>query len=218
MNKLKVGAGAFLMLVAVILSERASVFLIYGACAVLHELGHLAAAWARGIEVEEIRIDISGARICTRQGAGSYADELILCMSGPMVNVAIVATGLIAARLCELPLDRAAQSVERLMLAGEITGVGALSFFVLCAAVQGAMNLLPIKTFDGGRMLYCFLAMTANDSLAERIVGVTGGVCAFAIWTVAMYLMIRIGAGLGIYVFCACLFFSTLRDGELVKN
>ncbi|MBQ4091308.1 MAG: hypothetical protein IJC64_03215, partial [Clostridia bacterium] len=90
MSKIKVTWGAIMMLAISLLSERTDVFLLWGLCALLHEFGHLIAARARGIEIEEIRIDFFGARICTGEGAGSYADEFILCAAGPAVNAAIL--------------------------------------------------------------------------------------------------------------------------------
>ncbi len=218
MKRIRVGIDAVLALVLVLLCERADIFLIYGSCAVLHEIGHLAAARARDIEIKQIRIDISGARICTEQGAGSYTDEFILCMAGPLVNVIIVVVGALIIKLRGIEAEQLACAMERFMTDGEPNRMGIAAFFVTCAAVQGMVNLLPIRTLDGGRMLYCLTAKIFSQAAAERILGVTGALCAFAIWTVALFLMLKIGAGLGIYVFCACLFFSTVSDRSLVKN
>ncbi|MBQ4091139.1 MAG: hypothetical protein IJC64_02350, partial [Clostridia bacterium] len=94
---------------------------------------------------------------------------------------------------------------------------GALCFFALCSLLQGGLNLLPIKSFDGGRMLYC-AAAALGQRFADTVLAICSGACVLSLWTVALYLMIKIGAGLGIYVFCACLFASTLSDGELIKK
>ena len=68
MSRIKVGAGAMLVLLSLIFVERSDVFLIYGISAVLHEMGHLLAAKRRKIKIKEIRIGISGARICIEAG------------------------------------------------------------------------------------------------------------------------------------------------------
>jgi len=214
--KIKIGAGAFFMAVAMLLSERADVFLLYGAVAVLHELGHLAAARLRGIAVREIRLDVSGARICAEEGELSYADELILCLSGPLVNMIIVVWGVFAAAARGISAEELTLSAQSYIFGGEPSAMGACTFFVMCAAIQGFVNLLPIRTLDGGRVLYCLCAMVFSQRAADRVLSVSGAMCAFVLWTVALFLMIKWGLGLGIYVFCACLFFGTLRDRELV--
>ncbi len=218
MKKIKLGIDALLMAVIVLLTERVSIACIYFASALLHELGHLAAAKLRGIEIKEMRIGITGARICTGADIGSYKDEFILCMAGPLVNAVIVALGVIAAYIYDAPPDTLADAAQRFFMGCEPSFMGAAAFFVLCAAVQGIVNLAPIRTLDGGRMLYCISAMLFSQRTAERIVGASSAVCAFILWTVALFLMLRIGEGLGIYAFCACLFFTTLRDRDLVKN
>jgi hypothetical protein len=43
---------------------------------------------------------------------------------------------------------------------------------------------------------------------------VSSAVAAFVLWTVSLYLMLKISAGLGIYVFAACIFFTTLKGTE----
>ena len=217
MSRIKVGVGALLVILALFITERSDVLLIYGICAVLHEAGHLIAARVRGIKVNEIRLDVSGVRICTEDGIGSYADEFILCMSGPLVNISIISIGALAFAIMDLSPDSIALSLQAFVAGEADSYVGAAAFFVLCAVLQGGLNLLPIKTFDGGRMLYCACAATLGQGAAERIVGLTSALCIATIWSAALYLMIRMDAGLSIYTFAACIFLGTLRDKELIE-
>lgn len=217
MGKIKVSMSATLIFLAAALTGRVDIFLIYGLSAIMHEMGHLLAARARGIKIQEIRIGVSGARICTEEQAGSYADEFILCMSGPLVNVLMLAFG--AAVLVYRNIGE--ESIARAIIdfadgKGQVR-LGAFIFFMLCSLLHGGLNLLPIKTFDGGRMLYCISAMVFGQRTAERVLSVTTALCMLLIWSAALFLMIRFDAGLSIYTFAACLFLSTLRDKELIE-
>ena len=93
MGKIKVSISAALMFLAALLAGRSDIFLIYGVSAIMHEMGHLLAARLRGIKIREVQIGVSGARICTQEQMSSYADEFILCMSGPLVNAAVLVLG-----------------------------------------------------------------------------------------------------------------------------
>ena len=211
------GVGALLVMLALVITERSDVFLLYGICAALHEAGHLAAAKIRGIKIKEIRFDVSGVRICTDNGIGSYADEFILCMSGPLVNIVIITVGLVTFARMNLSPESIASAVQDFADRDADSFLGAAAFFVLCAVLQGGLNLLPIKTFDGGRMLYYACAAMLGQCAAERVVGLTSALCISAIWSAALYLMIRLDAGLSIYTFAACVFLGTLRDKELIE-
>ena len=218
MRRIRIDAGAYFLLAALVLTERADALLIYVGCAFAHELGHLFAARSRGIAIEQIRIGLTGARICTREGAGSYFDELILALSGPLVNVAAVAYGVFIFNRFGISAVEVLGAAERFALGGRTDALGVWAFVIACAAVQGAVNLLPVRTLDGGRVLYCLCALTLGQRAAERVLSFTSGMCAIAIWLAALYLMLKVHAGLGIYAFCACLFVGTLRDGELIEK
>ncbi len=217
MGKIKIGIGVILVIFALIMTKRSDVFVLYGVCAVLHEAGHLAAARRRGIKIKEIRLDVSGIRICTEEGAGSYIDEFVLCMSGPLVNVIIIAVGAGIFLQKNMDASAVASAIEAFAQCRSGSYYGALGFFMICSVIQGGLNLLPIKTFDGGRMLFCLCAMAFGSRTAERVIGITSALCMLAIWMAALYLMIRVDAGLSIYTFAACVFLGTLRDKELIE-
>lgn len=210
MKKIKLGLGAVLMLTVMLVSDRGDVLGIYIFAALLHEMGHLVAAKLLNIEIREIRLDFSGARICTDDSLISYKKELLLSCAGPAVN--IIAFLLICASfaLGHSSLNELWTCASEFVSADALTIEGAIGFFALCSVLQGAVNLLPVRTFDGGRILVCALSMLFGDRAAESAVGITSAVSAFVLWTVALYLMLRISSGLGIYVFAACIFAGIL--------
>lgn len=216
MGKIRVTAGAWIMLAVALVSGRCDLFLLYGLSALLHETGHLLAAFCRKIKVDEIRIDVSGARIRTKEGAGSYLDEFILCMSGPLVNALVITLGAAFFVCQKISISGVAADLEAFVY-GERNFAGALAFLMLCSLFQGAFNLLPIKTFDGGRMLYCTCALLLGQRVGERVISALSALCLLVIWTAALYLLLRLDSGLSVYTFAACIFFSTLCDRELLE-
>ena len=87
---------------------------------VLHELSHVAVAYAQGLKVKRVGITWKGPYIVRE--AGSRAQNLRVCLAGPLAN-------LVLALLCwhvALP-------------------------FAMCNLVLGAFNLLPIPGSDGQR-------------------------------------------------------------------
>ena len=76
------------------------------------------------------------------------------------------------------------------------------------------VNLLPVRTFDGGRVTYCLSAILFGERRAENLLDVFSALSAFVLWTVSLYLMLKISSGLGVYVFSLCLFLSTFEKGN----
>ena len=114
------------------------------ACA-LHELGHLLAIYALGGEVACFRVTCVGAelRLSARTRLGPAA-QFLAALAGPLVNLG---TGFAA-----------------LALAGK----GGWCFAGLSFALA-AFNLLPAAPLDGGRALWCALALLAGRVWAERL-------------------------------------------------
>ena len=163
--------------------------------AALHEMGHLVAARFMKIPISAMRFDLLGARIDVKGRILSYGQEWLLCMSGPLASLVFSLIGSLF------------WSHSKLAIA-----------FSCASLLLGLLNLLPIQTFDGGRMTYCLSAVLFGERRAEQILDVFSGFSAFVLWTVALYLMLRISSGLGIYVFSVCLFLSTLKKSDLYKG
>lgn len=107
------------------------------ACGV-HELGHLLAIRLLGGTVREIRLTAIGAELVL-SGPLGYWQEGAAALAGPGVNL------LLALLCCQFSWG--------------------LSFAGL-NLVLALFNLLPIGRLDGGRALYCTLALLAGPGLA----------------------------------------------------
>lgn len=207
-TRLRLGLGGVIMLIAMLAGNGILCGGLYFLSALWHECGHIFAARRIGIGIKEVRFELSGARLTTEARMLSYGQELCLALCGPLFNLlaALLICG--SGILLGFPISEGWEKVSGFLL-GEVTLWGALGFFALSSVAQAVTNLLPVGSFDGGRVLYCLLARCFGESVASRAVGVTSLLCVFLLWTVALYLMLRVSAGLGVYAFAACIFFST---------
>ena len=201
------------MLLAMVASDGALLLVIYFLSAALHECGHLIAARALGIGIEEVRFDFSGVRICTDKSINSYGAEFVLAAAGPLVNLFEVTLCVAVFSFLGISIPEATVAVLQ-FLEGELSLVGAVGFFAAASALQGGINLLPINTLDGGRMLFCATALIFGEHCASAAIKATSFAAAFILWTVALYLLLKVSAGLGVFVFAACVFTSTAGNSN----
>lgn len=210
LKKIKVGFAAFAMLITMLLSDRAEVLILYVLSATLHETGHLLAARRLNIGIKEIRFEFSGVRICTEEKLTSYKGELIMALAGPLASIMISVLSVAVLSFYNISVSDASQEIAS-FIEGKNSLFGALGFFALSSLLQGGVNLLPVRSFDGGRAAYCLLAMIFSEGVADRVLELTSIIFAFSLWTFALYLMLMVSAGLGIFVFSACIFLSTIQ-------
>ena len=104
------------------------------------------------------------------------------------------------------------RAANRFLEAGSGGGREAVAFFALASIVQAFGNLLPVESFDGGRMLYCAISEIMDEKVAWRAVEIASALSAFIMWTLALFLMLKVSSGLGIYVFAVCIFLCTFKN------
>lgn len=218
MKKIKLGFGAIIMAAAMLVSDRVDVIFLYTLSATLHECGHIIAARVLDIKIKEIRFEFSGVRISIEEGITSYKNEFLLAAAGPLVNLSIITITIAVFSFFKITPSNAEILCERFLFCGEYTHFGALGFVALSSVLQGGINLLPVRSFDGGRMTFCLAATLFGERRAENILDIFSAISAFVLWTVALYLMLKISSGLGIYTFSLCLFLSTFEKGSESKN
>lgn len=164
--------------------------------ALLHELGHAAAARLCGVQISGMRLDLFGARL-ELTGLSSYRQELVVALGGPVANL-LTATVLLPAWIwCGCPLYGATP---------ELSG-GSLFLGVFLPASLGlcAVNLLPVTTLDGGRALNCLLSLWLGSDTAERILRLLSLLLLFVLWLLSVYALLRAGQLLSLFVFSFCL-------------
>lgn len=162
------------------------------AAAVIHELGHVAAGATRGEARLFPNAVATGLRIPPR-GTLSYKDEMILTLGGPLA-------GLIAALLSAL-------------LFFIFPHFGHFRTFSAVNLMTSLGNLLPIRGYDGYRLIECsILLFSPKPEALLRAAELVSTLATTLLTFLSLYLILKLGEGYWIF----CVFFSSLL-ARLVK-
>lgn len=177
-KKFQIHPMALLFFLGMILSDRSGLGIATLMAALLHELGHfLAAKWMR-IPLRGLKLDLLGARIEVGGKYLSYGEEWLLSAAGPL------------------------SSLMASVLAAPFWNRSQLSIMFSCASlVLGILNLLPIRTFDGGRMLEATLLSCTNPVFTIRVMSCISFLFLFLLWSGAVYFLLKAGDGLSLLCF-----------------
>ena len=185
--KIKITFFGVLMIAALIFT-RSYLSLAAMIAAFIHELGHLAAARCCDVKIKELRLDIFGAALTPEKAFCSYKKEIAVAVGGPLVNMLLALFGLAF-------LEGRGAFFEMLV---------ASSFFL------GALNLLPINDFDGGRILRCSLSCLCSVRVADLVCGAASFLTLTALWMLSVYMMLQFGATVSLFVFSFALLCKTV--------
>ena len=163
--------------------------------AALHEIGHLVAARVMHIPIGAMRFDLLGARIDVKGRILSYGEEWLLCMAGPLTSLVFSLIGSLF------------WSHTRLAIA-----------FSCASLLLGALNLLPIQTFDGGRMLECALLSFTTPQKTGAILRGCTFLFLWILWVFSAYLMIKIADGISLFFFTLTLLARFFEDRGYKKG
>ena len=166
--------------------------------AALHELGHISVMLilSCGNEGTMPRAVISGFRLRPSRLL-SYKEEILLAAGGPLFNILTC--------------------IALLFFRG--TGGGYFSIFALLNLLTAISNLIPIKGYDGYRIIRCFAAERLGDercdALMRRISGIFASVAVFF----SLYLIMKIGEGYWIFsIFFAILVKDVLKMQNITNS
>jgi len=186
--KIRIAIPSLILATALVLSgDTLPLFAVFSAAA-LHELGHIIAARLLGVRFSEFSLSLLGARLNTETKLISYKTEIILAAAGPAVNI-----------------------LSFFMFFPGFTTIGGgvgefFSYFTAASAALGALNLLPISTFDGGRIVYSFVSLIKDPDAALKLSKALSFVCLFTLWSASVYLLIKTGNSLSLFIFSLTLF------------
>lgn len=159
----------------------------------IHGAGHILAAATVGMRFGRLRLTATGLRLLSDQPYPSYRAEALVALGGPLFN--LVSAALVYAHL---------QGCD----------------FVLLSLYLGLLNLLPLRGFDGGTLLLCFLCdrhalfPSLSPRTAERIISAISALVLMLLWLAAVYLLLRRESALSLYVFCLQLFRSVFVEAR----
>lgn len=188
-NKRRLGAllTACLAMIYIILLPNIGTLMLFAALAV-HELGHIFAILIVGERISDIAVSPFGLSIKRSGRLCSYRLELIVYLSGPMTNILLALVfSMVKNNICEA--------------------------FVEQNLIFGILNMLPIKTLDGGSALRSVLLMLFSEKVAATAVDLLSAATVFIIWFCSIWCLLYIGGGLSPFLFSCWLFFSLfLKD------
>lgn len=168
------------------------------ACVLLHELGHVFAARRYGVKTPDITLWPFGGIANLERIPENPAQELVVAIAGPLVNVviALVLLVILSATLggTDLTADSLAK-IEDPRTSILVKLAGANIFLVV-------FNLIPAFPMDGGRVLRALLAMRMGHARATATAASIGqglaiGMGLLGIFTNPMLMII------GVFVFLA---------------
>ncbi len=187
--KLKISIFGILMLLILMFGDNSAYTAVAILAAAIHELGHIICAHFLKIKMSQMTIGILGARLNITESNISYKKEFLLCFSGPLANIISAISMIFLYHISKSD----ASSIYIL-------------FYIVASFFLAALNLLPIKSFDGGRMLICVLASKIDLYKAEKIICYISFCIIFLLWIISMYLMLKLGTSLTLFVFSTALF------------
>lgn len=155
-------------------------------CALWHELGHIAALFA-------MRRDVTlrpGARGFGIGGFGhlSYKSELLSALAGPLANL--------SAALLLLPFSEN----------------GYIRVLAIFNALTALSNLLPVRDYDGYRVLRVLICLRADSNTAERICRRLSLTVTVPLTFLSLYLMLRADSGYWLFFIFIILLFRSLEE------
>lgn len=165
--------GLFVLMVAVALwSYPLQTLVVLGSLAA-HELAHLIAAWAAGLDVDEVRLTPFGgvARLGDTLDIDPFA-EMSVALAGPFNSLALAALMAMVSRTRWFD--------QRLV-----------EFCFNCNASLAFFNLLPALPLDGGRALRGLLSRRWGYGRVGPLLIASGRACAVAMTAVALVALLR---------------------------
>ena len=153
-------------------------FLLVFLCVLLHEFGHAFAAKAYGIKTADITLLPIGGVARMERMPEKPAQELVVAIAGPLVNV-VIAAGLILVISLTGNLD--------LREVLDPTKFSALWALLYTNVMMVVFNLIPAFPLDGGRVLRALLATRLSYTRATQIAATVGQALALLMGVWAFY-------------------------------
>ena len=140
------------------------------ACVILHELGHALAARRYGISTPDITLLPIGGLARLSRIPEKPAEEIVIAIAGPLVNVAIAAILVVLGAHFDLSTIADLQKSAP----GFLTRLAAVNVWLVL------FNLIPAFPMDGGRVLRALLAFRMGRRRATALAARIGQGLAFA--------------------------------------
>ena len=161
--------------------------LIILACILIHELGHIILIKLHKYKILDVEITPCGINIIIN-GLAPYKTDILIALGGPVFNI-------IAAGLIFLLIQGAGNS-------------SILTFAFLTNIIYAALNLFPVASLDGGRVLACILKIYFPETIARNIFAVISAVFLIILSICALFILMLTGYNFSLVLLCAYLFYT----------
>ena len=178
-------------------------------CVVLHEFGHALTARRYGVDTRDIILSPIGGVARLDRLPEKPAQEFMVAIAGPLVNVAIglilSAYALVASEESRMQLfdifslltDQGSNFFAVELSAFEYFLFGLIALNIILAI----FNMLPAFPMDGGRVLRSLLSMKLGRVKATRIATIIGQLIAVGLVGYGFFTMSLVTSFIGIFVF-----------------
>lgn len=167
--KVKIEPSVLLLLAGFVLLSSPVLLAALLLAALCHELGHYTVLRLLGGTVKELNITVFGAEMQV-VGRTGYGGEFLATLAGPGVNLLIAVGFSLLGKRAEL-----------------------FYLFSGAQAVLGVFNLLPIRSLDGGALLWIMVAYCTEPYTADRVTAWVGFGTALCLTGAAAALLLRVG-------------------------
>ena len=183
--KIRVRFTAILLILSLLLTKSYYIFILLLAAAI-HEIGHILMAKLTRVRMSKLELDIFGASLVTQNSISSYSAELKVAIAGPLFNFFSAATVFFFCRFN--PQNKYTE------------------LFLVSSLFLGIINILPIRSFDGGRIFYIILAEKLGPQKAYSCITISSFLIIFSLWTFSIYLILKFSFSLSLFIFSVSLF------------
>lgn len=155
-------------------------------CAIIHELGHAAAIKLCGLSVSELYLSPFGAEMSVF-GLCDRKSDLLIAASGPFVNLV---SGLL------------------FLILFYIAGNEYIAFAVFCNFFLLVLNVIPVKSFDGHKMLESLVMSIFSYEKALKILIFSELISIIVLCLFSVCAVIFFDFNLSLILFCSYIFLS----------
>jgi len=159
-------------------------FFIPLCAALFHEAGHLTAMFALKYPVDSVEITVFGADIRTHVTGGHVLSDIAVYAAGACGNLLSCTVVYAIFGNCETA-----------------------EMFCACSLLLAAINLLPIKSLDGG-CVFESAAKLIFPCYGERISSTVSLLTLAMLWLVSVWMLLVFDASISLLLFCGYLFAS----------
>ena len=183
-NKIKISIGlpTFIFFLVLFLADFSLFSVMPFLAALVHELGHVLAMRCCRVSISKIKIYPFGVDIKKQECLTSYAADIFISCAGILANIAAIS------------------------LCAALPPSDTCDFFVSSNVVLIIINVLPIKTLDGGMALEKFMLLKFRPDFVNGVMSFLSLVSIVLLGSVAIWLLFYTSYNFSLLLMCIYLF------------